>query len=149
MPRNLHQVARALDRFEARVRDQFARLRTDLVALIEAEGQPKRAAAAKRRERWTGPVDVEERGRRQNAWGKRYVLALELRFDPSKTLFCATYRLGHPSVMSRWTTDEARSIRPGSALDERIWRAINEDNAKLEALRAKRHGMQHFANPAA
>jgi hypothetical protein len=46
-------------------------------------------------------------------------------------------------------TGEARSIRPGSDLDERIWRAVNADNAKLADLRAKRHGRFAVANPAA
>jgi hypothetical protein len=147
--RSLRQFARAFDRFEAQVQGQFARLRTDLVALIEAESKPKRTPAPKRRERWVGPVDDKERGKRQDAWSARYVLALELRLDPSATFFCAAHKLGHPSVMSRWTTDEARSIRPGSPLDEKIWRAVRVDYAKLEALRAKRHGAVHFANSTA
>jgi hypothetical protein len=133
--RNLRQFARAFDRFEAQVQGQFARLRTDLVALIEAESKPKRTPAPKRRERWTGPVDDAERTKRQSTWSARYILALELGLDPSATFFCAAHRLGHPSVMSRWTTGGARSIRPGSALDKRLWRAVREDAAKLESLR--------------
>ena len=143
------QIAHALDRFEALMHAQFARMRTDLVALAEAEGKPRVTPATKRRARWVGPVDDAERTKRQDAWSARYILALELRLDPSATFFCAAYKLGHPCVMSRWTTDEARSIRPGSPLDERIWRAVRADTAKLESLRAKRHGDVHFANPAA
>jgi len=94
-------------------------------------------------------VPAEERGKRQDAWSARYVLALELRLDPSATFFCAAYKLGHPCVISRWTTDEARSIKPGSDLDERIWNAVRADNAKLQSLRAKRHGQREIANPAA
>jgi hypothetical protein len=143
---SLRQFARALDRLQV----QVGRLQFDIFKLIEAEGKPKPPAVPKpRAPRWTGPVDAEERGRRQDAWGRRYVLALELRLDPSKTLFAATYKLGHPCAVSRWLTGQSRSIRPGSALDERIWRAVNEDYAKLESLRAKRHGAVHFANPAA
>ena len=147
--RNLRQFARALDLFEVQVQGQFARMRTDLVALIEAEGKPKRTAAKPRAPRWVGPVDVEIRKQRQGAWSARYLLALELGLDPSATVFCPARKLGHPCVISRWTTDEERSIKPGSPLDERIWRAVREDYAKLESLRAKRHGPREIANPAA
>ncbi|MGA7239436.1 MAG: hypothetical protein WBY44_27390 [Bryobacteraceae bacterium] len=147
--RSLRQFAHALDRFQVQTQDQFARLRADLAILIEAEGRPKQTPAAKRRERWTGPVNDAERGRRQDAWSRRYLLAMELRLDPSKTFFCATYKLGHPCVVSRWLTGQSRSIRPGGALDERIWNAMREDNAKLESLRAKRHGQSKNANSAA
>ena len=151
MPRSLRQLAQALDRFEAQTQDRFAQLRADLAALIEAEGKPKRTSAAKRRERWVGPVSAEVHADRASLYHRCFsaVTALGLAW-PDKN-FAAAHNL-NVSEVSRWASPRGRGIAPGSTVDISIRRGLAEDTAKYEALLAeqtKRHGKGRIPNSSA
>ena len=149
--RNLHQFARALDLFEVQVRGQFARLRSDLAALIEAEDKPKRAAAAKRRERWVGPVSPKEHADRAALYHRCVSAVMALGLEWTDKNFAAAHNL-NVSEVSRWTSPGGRGIAPGSVPDVSIRRALAEDIAKYEGLlaeRTKRHGKVRIPNSSA
>jgi hypothetical protein len=129
---------------------RLRRLAEGLMALVEdLESEPAHArpAAIRQKERWIGPVPVEIRKQRQEAWGKRFRLAMELCLDPRPKYFGVMHNL-HPCLVSRWLTGRRRSIAPGSAPDVNMWRMVNEDIAKFQAALATRHGAKQIANSA-
>jgi hypothetical protein len=66
--------------------------------------------------------------------------------DATKKFFAASHNLS-VSEVSRWLSDKTRGIAPGSEQDKSIWRAMNEDIARLEtANRAKRQGAFQIPN---
>ena len=151
MPRSPLQIAHALDRFEALMHAQFARLRTDLVALIEAESKPKRTPAPKRRERWAGPVSAEVHAERAALYHRCFSAVVALGLEWTDKDFAARHGL-NVSEVSRWWSPVGRGIAPGSVPDISIRRALNEDIVKHEGLlteRTKYRGKAQIPNSSA
>ena len=151
MPPNLRRLAKVVDRLAA----GFAELQGCIGTMIEAEARPKTESSEKngllkkpRAPRWTGPVPVEIRKQRQEAWSKRSRRAIEAGIDPRPKFFGVMHNL-HPCLVSKWLTAQPGSIAPGSAQDQNMWRMVLEDIAKFEAIFAKRHGAVQIANSAA
>ena len=92
-------------------------------------------------------MPVEIRKQRQDVWAKRSRRAIEVGIDPRPKFFGVMHNL-HPCLVSKWLTKQARSIAPGSAQDQNMWRMVREDIAKFEAIYAKRHGAVQNANSA-
>jgi hypothetical protein len=137
---NLRQLARVADRLQSEV----VRLHACIAALIEAEEQPP-ATPRRRSPRWVGPVPDKVRAEREEAFLKYFTLALNLGRDPTRKYFAVLHNLS-VSEVSRWLSNRPRGIRPGSATDESIWRALNQDIRRLEACEAKRHGRVENSN---
>ena len=147
MTRSTTSALGAMRRFVA----TLAKVQTEAANCIarmecgESDRRPSRQAKP-RKPRWSGPVAPEVRAAREQAFIKRFTLSMEQGKDATKKFFAASHNLS-VSEVSRWLSDKTRGIAPGSEQDKSIWRALNDDIARLEtAQRAKRQGAFQIPN---
>jgi hypothetical protein len=127
---------------------RLRRIAGELAELAEAlEGEEREQPIprpARRRQRWTGPVDPAIRQQREEAFLRYFTLSMSLGRDPTRKYFSVLHNLS-TSEISRWLSDRPRGIAPGSQPDVSIWRALKSDLVRLEAS-AKRQGTVEIPN---